>query len=71
MDLRSACQTDPRAFAGYAVIGYIIHVVGMIAELFGYPISNMLMIPGALFEVALPIWLFVKGFSAQAYGKAA
>lgn len=61
----------PRAFAGYAVLGYVIHVVGMVAELFGYPISNMLMIPGALFEVALPIWLFVKGFSAQAYGKAA
>jgi len=61
----------PRAFAGYAVLGYLIHVVGMIAELFGYPISNLLMIPGALFEVALPIWLFVKGFSAQAYGKAA
>ena len=26
---------------------------------------------GALFEVTLPIWLFVKGFSAQAYGTAA
>jgi len=60
----------PRAFAGYAVLGYIIHMGGTIAELFGYPVSNMLLIPGALFEVTLPIWLFIKGFSAQAYGKA-
>lgn len=61
----------PRAFAGYAVAGYIIHLGGTIAELFGYPVSNMLLIPGALFEVALPIWLFIKGFNAEAYGKAA
>jgi hypothetical protein len=61
----------PRAFAGYAVLGYIIHMGGTVAELFGYPVSNMLLIPGALFEVTLPIWLFIKGFSAQAYGKAA
>jgi hypothetical protein len=61
----------PRAFAGYAVLGYIIHMGGTIAELFGYPVSDMLLIPGALFEITLPIWLFIKGFSAQAYGKAA
>ena len=61
----------PRAYAGYAVIAYIIHMGGTIAELFGYPVSDMLLIPGAIFEITLPIWLFVKGFSAQAYGKAA
>ncbi|OEO30436.1 hypothetical protein VW23_021255 [Devosia insulae DS-56] len=61
----------PRAFAGYAVVGYAIHLGGTVAELFGYPVSDMLLIPGALFEVALPIWLFIKGFDAEAYGKAA
>jgi hypothetical protein len=61
----------PRAFAGYAVLGYIIHMGGTIAELFGYPVGNMLLIPGAVFEITLPIWLFIKGFSAQTYGKAA
>lgn len=59
----------PRAFAGSAVVGYIIHLGGTVAELFGFPVSDMLLIPGALFEVALPFWLFFKGFSAEAYGK--
>ncbi len=61
----------PRAFAGYAVVAYVIHMGGTIAELFGYPISDMALIPGALFEIALPIWLFTRGFSDKAYGKAA
>lgn len=61
----------PRAFAGYAIIGYIIHLGGTIAELFGFPVSDMLLIPGALFEIALPFWLFFKGFNAEAYGKGA
>lgn len=61
----------PRAFAGYAVVGYTIHLGGAVAELFGYPVSDMLLIPGALFELALPIWLFTKGFNAEAYGRAA
>jgi hypothetical protein len=60
----------PRVFAGYAVFGYVIHLGGTVAELFGYPISDMLLIPGALFEIALPVWLFIKGFNAEAYGKA-
>lgn len=59
----------PRAFAGYAVVGYVIHLGGTVAELFGFPVSDMLLIPGALFEIALPFWLFVKGFNAAAYGK--
>lgn len=61
----------PRAFAGYAVAGYVIHLGGTIAELFGFPVGNMLLIPGALFEIALPFWLFFKGFRAEAYGKSA
>ena len=61
----------PRAFAGYAVVGYTIHLGGTIAELFGFPVSDMLLIPGALFEIALPFWLFFKGFNAEAYGKSA
>ncbi len=61
----------PRAFAGWALIGYVSLLTGVVAELFGVRIGTMLLIPGALFEVALPFWLFFKGFSAQAYGKAA
>lgn len=61
----------PRAFAVWALIGYISLLTGVIAELFGVHIGTMLLIPGALFEIALPFWLFIKGFNADAYGRAA
>lgn len=60
----------PRFLAGWGVIGYAIHMVGAIAEIFGFPISLMLLIPGGLFELALPAWLFVKGFNAAAMAAA-
>jgi hypothetical protein len=43
------------------VIGYAIHVAGAIAEIFGIPISLLLLIPGGLFELALGFWLLIKG----------
>lgn len=61
----------PRAFAALGLIGYVIHMAGCIAELFGVHVGMMTMIPGALFEIALPFWLFFKGFNAEAYGKSA
>jgi Domain of unknown function (DUF4386) len=61
----------PRAFAAWAMVGYVSLLTGVIAELFGVHIGTMLLIPGALFELALPVWLFIKGFNAEAYGKAA
>lgn len=61
----------PRAFAAWAIVGYIALFVGSVAELFGLHISMTLLIPGALFELALPVWLYAKGFSAEGYGKAA
>jgi hypothetical protein len=60
----------PRVFAGWALVGYVFLLAGFTAELFGVHISDMTLIPGALFEVALPFWLFFKGFGADAYGKA-
>ncbi len=61
----------PRAFAGWALLGYICLLAGAVAELLGFPVSMMMQIPGALFEIALPFWLFFKGFGADAYAKAA
>jgi len=61
----------PRAFAGWAVAGYVLLLVGSVAELFGVHVSTVMLIPGALFEIALPVWLFIKGFNAEGYGKAA
>ena len=60
----------PRAFAAWALAGYVLLLTGVVAELFGVHIGMMLLIPGALFELALPFWLFIKGFNAEAYGKA-
>lgn len=59
----------PRAFAGWALIGYVSLLTGVIAELFGVHIGTMLLIPGALFELALPVWLFIKGFNPDGYAK--
>jgi hypothetical protein len=42
-------------------------MAGAAAELFGAPISLVLLIPGGIFEVTLAIWLLVKGFTPAAY----
>lgn len=60
----------PRAFAAWGLVGYVIHLAGSISELFGVHIGMMTLVPGALFELALPFWLFFKGFNPEAYGKA-
>jgi hypothetical protein len=60
----------PRALAAVGVAGYVLHAVGSSAELFGLPISMVLLIPGGLFEVGLALWLIVKGFQAGPYGDA-
>jgi hypothetical protein len=59
----------PRWLAGLGVIGYTIHAAGAIAEIFGIPISLILLIPGGLFEVSLGFWLLTKGFQPEAYAK--
>lgn len=58
----------PRFMAIWGLIGYVILVVGTIAEIFGIHIGLMLTIPGGLFEVALGFWLLIKGFEPEAYG---
>jgi hypothetical protein len=61
----------PRPLAALGVIGYAIHTAGAIAEIFGIHVSLILLIPGMIFELALPVWLFIKGFQPEAYsGKA-
>lgn len=58
----------PRVLALWGVIGYVLHAAGAIAEIFGFPISLILLIPGGLFELALGVWLLTKGFQPEAYG---
>lgn len=56
----------PRLLSAWGVIGYAIHLAGSVAEIFGLPISMLLLIPGGLFEVALGFWLIIKGFQPVA-----
>jgi hypothetical protein len=42
---------------------------GPIAEIFGIPISLILLIPGGLFELALAFWLLIKGFQPEVYAR--
>ena len=57
----------PRWIAVAGLIGYPSHVLGTIAELFGVEIGLYLTMPGFLFELALPLWLLIKGFRPEAY----
>jgi len=58
----------PRWLAGLGIAGYAMHLTGATAELFGLHISLVLLIPGALFEIGIALWLIVKGFDPVAYG---
>jgi hypothetical protein len=59
----------PQWLAGWGVIGYVLHVAGAIAEIFGLHISLILLIPGGIFELALAFWLLIKGFQPEAYAR--
>ena len=60
----------PRWLAGWGFVGYALHLTGAAAEIFGAPISLVLLIPGGIFEVTLAIWLLVKGFTPAAFDAA-
>jgi hypothetical protein len=57
----------PKWLAILGLVGYATHMVGAAAEIFGYPIGLILLIPGAIFELALPAWLLTKGFTPAAF----
>ena len=57
----------PRWLAVAGLIGYAALMAGAIAEIFGVLIGLYLTMPGFVFELVLPFWLFFKGFQAEAY----
>jgi hypothetical protein len=59
----------PPLLAGLGVIGYATHLVGAVAEMFGFHISLVLLIPGGIFELGLAFWLLIKGFEPTAYAQ--
>ena len=57
-------RSVPRTLAAWGVIGYVIHIAGAIAEIFGIHVGLMLSLPGAFFELAFGFWLIAKGFNS-------
>jgi Domain of unknown function (DUF4386) len=57
----------PRFLAGWGLVGYALHMTGATAELFGAPLSLVLLIPGGIFEVTLAGWLLVRGFAPAVF----
>jgi hypothetical protein len=59
----------PRWLAASGLIGYVCLMTGQIAALFAIipNIGLYSVIPGFFFELALPVWLFLKGFQPDAY----
>jgi hypothetical protein len=55
----------PRLLSLWAFVGYALLAFGSIAELYGYEIGLVLCIPGGIFEMVLPFWLFIKGFNVD------
>lgn len=52
----------PHWLSVWGIIGYTVLLVGSMCEVFGYPYGIPLSIPGGLFEIVLPFWLFCRGF---------
>lgn len=58
----------PRTISVLGLIGYASLLTSSLLEIFGHNTGMILFLPGALFEIILPIWLIVKGFSSSATG---
>jgi len=61
----------PRYLSGLGIIGYAVLFLGVVLNMFSIFNSNdvigmLIYLPGGLFELFLPIWLFIKGFDSSA-----
>jgi len=54
----------PQWLSGLGFVGYAVHMIGSVGDLFGLHLSTVLLIPGALFEVSIAFWLIIVGVSA-------
>jgi len=61
----------PRYLSGLGIIGYLMLFLGVVLDMFSiFNINDgagmLLYLLGGLFELFLPIWLFIKGFNSSA-----
>ena len=64
----------PRYLSGLGIIGYLMLFLGVVLDMFSiFNINDgagmLLYLPGGLFELFLPIWLFIKGFNSLVIDK--
>ncbi|MFF2157233.1 DUF4386 domain-containing protein [Paenibacillus chitinolyticus] len=53
----------PRLLSSIGLIGYTGLLVSSSLSIAGLDLGNVLYIPGAIFEIVLPVWLIIKGFN--------
>lgn len=52
----------PRALAAFGLLAVLVMMAGAVIPLFGHPTQMMLFMPIGLSELALMLWLLVRGF---------
>ena len=57
----------PRLLAVLGMVGYVCLFVSGWLAIFGSDLGALLFAPGALFEIAFPLWLIIKGFNESAF----
>jgi len=75
--LSSALLTSrivPRNLSMLGLIGYPVFLVGSILAMFNliditHGAGMLALVPGGLFELVLPIWLFTRGFTSHQIGR--
>lgn len=55
----------PRLLSVIGFIGYTALLANSCLAILGYETGSVLYIPGAVFEIAFPVWLLVKGFDVR------
>lgn len=53
----------PAWLALWGLAGYAVFALGMLADMAGLGIGIFLLVPGGLFELALALWLMLRGFA--------
>lgn len=59
----------PRSLSVLGFIGYVSLLISALLEIFEYNTGMVLFLPGAIFELMLPIWLIVKGFNIDIHAE--
>lgn len=62
----------PRSLSGLGIFGYLLLFLGVVLSAFNSLNVNegpgmLIYLPGGLFELFLPVWLFIKGFNRSGF----